>query len=787
MRPKLSSLLTICSLLILSSIANSQVLKLRGLIKDSLSAVPYATIQVNQQKTSGDAKGHFEIFVPASEVLRIKASATGYETLTLTLSPLLKDTVVTLMLKRSDLALAEVIISASRKFESPKNVVSSVSIVSKKKLETEIAVNPDLTSILANQVPGFAPSAQSGSNVGQNLRGRPMLVMIDGVSQSSPLRNAEVDLRSIDPSVLQQIEVVKGATAIYGNGAAGGLVNYVTLVPDTAKTFGGKTDIFLNSSLVKLRNSAGGRISQMFYGKVNKFDYVVSGVAEQTGEYKDAKGDVVGPNYSLGETDTYNAFAKIGFEPTKNQRLQLVYNYYSSLQNSNFTLVNGNLATGQKATGVLGKPLGIPTRAKYNHNVHLSYKVDSLFLKTSLTTDVYYEKREDVFYVSLGRFDGGDGQSLAHNDKKGIRLFLQTPLVKTNTIHANLSYGIDVLKDKTSQPLVDGRVWVPTMDMTNLAPFAQADVTLVRDLVLKTGFRFERVNIDVDDYRTLRITNATGATVTPSFDVTGGALKYNTGLFNAGLKYNRHELFSPYVSFSQGFSVMDIGLALRDAKVNSIDKINTDAVKVNNYEAGFGSRYKGLNFSASAYRSTSKLGIEVVYDPATALFNTNRSPEKIYGFELAASYLLNRELTIAGSYSYTEGKRDVNSNGKYNDPEDTYLNGRRISAPKITGSIAYAPLQVIDITLNYTGVVSRDRFVKNSTGIYNGNEGAVKAYNLFNLIAGLRVNKSTRISLGVENLFNEDYFPARSQWFMQPGFYSKGRGRAVNFGISVKY
>ncbi|WP_170122698.1 TonB-dependent receptor [Mucilaginibacter oryzae] len=691
------------------------------------------------------------------------------------------------MLKRSDLALGEVIISATRKPESPKNIVSSVSIVSKKKLETEIAVNPDLTSILANQVPGFAPSAQSGSNVGQNLRGRPMLVMIDGVSQSSPLRNAEVDLRSIDPSVLQQIEVVKGATAIYGNGSAGGLVNYVTLVPDTAKAFAGKTDIFLNSSLIKLRNSVGGRLSQMFYGKVNKFDYVVSGVAEQTGEYKDAKGDVVGPNYSLGETDTYNAFAKIGFEPTKYQRLQLVYNYYSSLQNSNFTLVNGNLATGQKATGVLGKPLGIPTGAKYNHNVHLSYKVDSLFLKTSLTADAYYEKREDVFYVSLGRFDGGDGQSLAHNDKKGIRLFLQTPLVKTNSINANLSYGLDVLKDKTSQPLVDGRVWVPTMDMTNLAPFAQADVTLVRDLVLKTGFRLERVNIDVDDYRTLRITNASGATVTPSFDVTGGALKYNTGLFNAGLKYNRCELFSPYVSFSQGFSVMDIGLALRDTKVNSIDKINTDAVKVNNYEAGFESRYKGLNFSASAYRSTSKLGIEVVYDPATGLFNTARSPEKIYGFELAASYVLNRELTIAGSYSYTEGKRDVNGNGKYNDPEDAYLNGRRISAPKITGSVTYSPLQVMDFTLNYTGIGSRDRFAKNNTGIYNGNEGAVKAYNLFNLIAGLRVNKSTRVSLGIENLFNAYYFPARAQWFMQPGFFSTGRGRAVNFGISVKY
>ncbi|WDF57417.1 TonB-dependent receptor [Mucilaginibacter sp. KACC 22063] len=778
----------VISLFVLSfHISLAQNIKIQGEIRDSLSGIPYPAIKFGDMLATGNAKGQFTAFVPAGKQLTVKVTATGYKTYQTTLPALTADTTINWQIESLTQALGEVVISATRKPESPKNIVSTVSIVSKKKLDNEIAVNPDLTSILANEVPGFAPTAQSGSNVGQNLRGRPMLVMIDGVSQSSPLRNAEVDLRSIDPSVLQQIEVVKGATAIYGNGAAGGLVNYVTLVPDTATKFAGKTDVYLNGSMVKVRNSVGGRISQMFYGKVGKFDYVASGVAEETGEYKDAKGDLVGPNYSLGETNTYNAFAKLGYQPAPNQRIQVVYNYYSSLQNSNFTLVNGNLATGQKATGVLGKPLGIPTGAAYNNNLHLSYKVDSLFGHTSLNADAYYEKRKDVFYVSLGRFNGGDGQSLANNEKKGVRLFLQTPFLTQPALNANLSYGIDLLRDKTSQPLVDGRVWVPTMDMTNLAPFAQADFTIIRDLIFKTGFRYERVNIDVDDYRTLRITNASGATVTPAFDVKGGTLKYNTGLFNAGFKYNRFALFSPYVSFSQGFSVMDIGLALRDAKVNSIDKINTDAVKVNNYEAGFESRYQNLTFSASAYESTSKLGIEVVYDPTTAMFNTARSPEKIYGFELAANYRFSNLLNVNGSYSYTEGKRDVNQNGKYDDPQDAYLNGRRISAPKITGGVTYSPTQVLDVTLNYTGIGNRNRFEKNTTGIYNGNEGAVKAYNLFNLVAGYKVNKSTRLSLGIENLFNEDYFPARAQWFMQPGFYSKGRGRAFNFGVSVRY
>ncbi|RBQ04309.1 TonB-dependent receptor [Pedobacter miscanthi] len=773
----------LCNLLIV----RAQNIKIEGHVKDKKSEIPYTTLSLLGQKVQTDSRGYYSLYIRSGVPVSISVNAVGHKTFSQYIPAIKNDTTINIALEAVANTLGDVVISTSRKPEDIKNVTTSVSIVNKKKLEREIAITPDLSTILANQVPGFAPTAQTGNNVGQNLRGRPMLVMIDGVSQSSPLRNAEVDLRSIDPSVLERIEVVKGATAIYGNGAAGGLVNYITMVPDTAAKFAGKTQINLNGSLVKVKNSEGGRINQMFYGKLGKFDYVVSGMYEQTGEYKDAKGDVVGPNYSLGETDSYNAFAKLGYAPAKNQRIQLTYNTYSSLQNSNFTLVNGNLATGQKATGVLGKPLGIPTGVNYNHNLNLSYKIDSTFLNSSLNADVYYETRKDVFYVSLGRFDGGDGQSLAKNDKKGARLFLETPLLNLDFLKARIAYGADFMKDKTAQPLVDGRVWVPTMDMTNIAPFAQANFNILNNLVFKTGLRYENVNIAVDDYRTLRTTGTNNTTITPSFDVTGGNLKYSTYLFNAGLRYNKFNVFSPFVSFSQGFSVMDIGLALRDAKVNSIDKINTDAVKVNNYEAGFESRIAGLTFSASAYISTSKLGIEVVYDPATGLFNTARNPEKIYGFELAADYRLLDALSLSASYSYTEGKRDIDKNGKFNDPVDLYLNGRRISAPKITGSVTYSPLKVLDLTLNYTGINSRNRFEKNASGVYNGNEGAVKAYHLFSFAGIYQVKKNTKLTLGIDNIFNQDYFPARAQWFMQPGFYSKGRGTSVNFGISVSY
>ena len=676
--------------------------------------------------------------------------------------------------------LGEIVVSASRKPVTLDNVPSSVTVITRKTLENDMRITTDITDILAREVPGLAPGTQTNSNVGQTLRGRTALIMIDGIPQSTPLRNGEVDMRSIDPAVLERVDVLKGATAIYGNGATGGLINYITATPKEDKVLSGRTMINTTGSLTSLKNSVGGRVSQMLQGKYKKFDYIVSGVAEETGEYKDAKGKLVGPNYSLGETDSYNAFAKIGYQVTNRQRLQLMYNYYRSQQNSNYNVVNGDILKGIPSSGVLGKPAGVSTGSRGNHNLHLVYQADSLIGGTSLSADAYYESRDDIFYVSFGRFAGSDGQSHTLDKKKGLRLMLNSPLSNNYNFNGTLSYGADLLNDVTSQPLIDGRVWVPEMNMLNYAPFAETQWYLWQNLILKAGVRVEKVHVSVDDYNTLPL-----AAGTTSIPVKGGDLNYTATLFNAGIRYNRLSAFMPYFSFSQGFSVSDVGLALRDAKVNDLKKINTEAVLVNNYELGFVSEHKKFRFELSGFISTSKLGADMIFDPSTGLFNVSRTPERIYGFEAALTYQVLRNLDISASYSYVEGKSDTaKTGGSYN----VYLNGRRIAPPKVTGSINYRPLKDLELRLQYMGVNGRDRFVKNATtGLYNGNEGRVKAYNLVNFNANYKVTPRTMLTLGIENLFNEDYFPARAQWFMIPNQYAKGRGAAFNIGVVVNY
>ncbi|WP_454881960.1 TonB-dependent receptor plug domain-containing protein [Sphingobacterium detergens] len=78
-------------------------------------------------------------------------------------------------------------------------------------------------------------SEESQDNFIAKIRGRNFLVLIDGIPKYTPLRNRDHDLRTTDVSTVDHIEVINGAIALYRNGAAGGVINYITKKPQTEK------------------------------------------------------------------------------------------------------------------------------------------------------------------------------------------------------------------------------------------------------------------------------------------------------------------------------------------------------------------------------------------------------------------------------------------------------------------------------------------------------------------------------------------------------------------------
>lgn len=209
--------------------------------------------------------------------------------------------------------LEEVVVTASRKPENVKEVPSAMTIVGQRQIQEQAAMNTDITNILQYTVPGLAVSTGRTSNTGQTLRGRQVLVLIDGVPQSTPLRNGGRDLRIIDPSAIERIEVIKGATSIYGNGADGGIINYITKKPSTNQAFSAQTWAGLTGQVGHTDKTAGYRLSQQFTGRINRLDYLLNGTIERTGLQRDATGVPISAFYNTGQMNTYNVLAKVGY------------------------------------------------------------------------------------------------------------------------------------------------------------------------------------------------------------------------------------------------------------------------------------------------------------------------------------------------------------------------------------------------------------------------------------------------------------------------------------------
>ncbi|MGN6493451.1 MAG: TonB-dependent receptor [Agriterribacter sp.] len=748
------------------------------------NAVGFATVKIRElgRTTSCDTEGKFSFSNIPAGTFTIEVSGVGYATVVQQVHIKEGITEMTIQLTDDESQLKEVIISAGRTRETIDQVPSSVTVLSLKTLQQNLNITTNIADILENRVPGLAPSTGLSSNFGQTLRGRSLLIMVDGIPQSTPLRNGAMDLRALDPAVIERVEVVKGATAIYGNGAAGGLINYFTRSAKTDKIINSHTSVGSTGSLTKMANSMGGRISQLLYGDKGKFSYVLSGVYEQTGEHKDADGDVLPPVYGLGETDSYNAFAKIGYAFNARHKVQAAYNFYASRQTTNYITVDGNYKNGMKTTAVQGQSKGVPQGVKGNHNLSLLFSGETGLVKTHYDLDFYYQNVDNIFFYSEVFVDGGVSRILSK--KHGARLVLTTPFA-FSAVDANITYGVDVQRDVTSQPLVDGRIWVPEMKMLNAAPFLQTRFTFFDKLILKGGLRYEIVDITVDDYKTLPSRNTTTGAVTESIDVKGGKLRYNPVVFNVGLRYNASDYFSPYISFSQGFSVSDLGSVIRSAKVNDIDKINTEAVIVNSYETGFVTKIKQFRFEATGYISKSSLGASSVFN--NGAFDVVRAPERIYGFELSADMQVTKKLEAGLNYSYVEGKLDADDDGKYNGEKDEYLPGQRIAPPMLTGHIGYTVLPgKLNFLLQYTGIMSRNRFPKNAEGSYSPFKAPVKPYNIFSSSVNYQVSQSTSLNLGIENMFNQNYFPARPQWTAQNSSYAKGKGASYRLTLHVK-
>ncbi|MPZ37586.1 MAG: TonB-dependent receptor plug domain-containing protein [Rhizobiales bacterium] len=124
--------------------------------------------------------------------------------------------------------LDEITVTATRADRPVSDVPQSMQVVNREEIQAQLEMTSNPSVVLSKLIPGFSVSNQTISGASESFRGRDLLVMIDGVPLNTPLRDVARIVSLIDLNAVERIEVVAGASSLYGSGATGGTVNFIT-------------------------------------------------------------------------------------------------------------------------------------------------------------------------------------------------------------------------------------------------------------------------------------------------------------------------------------------------------------------------------------------------------------------------------------------------------------------------------------------------------------------------------------------------------------------------------
>lgn len=667
----------------------------------------------------------------------------------------------------------EIVVTATRSEKPLSTIPNTITVIDRKALDQQISINNDLSTILGNLIPSYSPSRQKLTNSGERLRGRKPLYLIDGVPQSNPLRNSERDGHTIDPLMLERVEVIHGANAIHGLGASGGIINLITKKPGEAL----QQSVRIESSAQEedLGEGLSYGAAYSLSGQFDAFDLLASVSYRSTGIGYDADGEVIGFDNTQGDTmdsDALNAFFKAGYD-WDDQRLELTVNHYDIAGNNDWVAVPGDLDAGIPTTAEKG-PVPGDTPGNEVTTLSLNYANDE-FLGHSLRVHAFSQDFAGTFGGgTFGTFQdpafGADvyDQSQNNSEKQGLKITLVKDRIGGAPV--NLVYGIDFFRDTTWQELIHtGRNWVPDTEYNNYAPYLQAEFTGVDKLTVTAGLRHEQSELEVDDFTTLFSNNGGQA-------VTGGNPDFSETLYNTGATFRVTEAWRVFGNYSEGFSMPDVGRVLRGISIpnQSVESfLDLEPILTENAELGI--EYSGEKVSAqlSYYESDSDFGQRLQAD-ADGIFSVKREKTEIDGIEFRTQWFATKADVLALRYAKTDGESDTNGDGNV----DSDLDGRNIAPDRINLSWDrnWSDRLATRVQVNHL----LDRNFKNSAGVTT-NE--FDGYTTLDLNAELRALNGT-FSLSVQNLTNEDYFT----YYSQSGGGNDGRNfKGLGRGFSVSY
>lgn len=695
------------------------------------------------------------------------------------------------------------IVTANRSGQNISDIAATVQVIEEEQIVEQAQSGVEFKDLLANLIPSLDVGSQSRSNAGQNMRGRTALVMIDGVSlQSSRLVSRYFD--SINPFNIARIEVVAGATAIFGGGSTGGIINIITKKGSDEEgthyeSWVSAQSGFNNSEDLQYQ------VAQSVSVKRDKLDARLAISYDKAEGAYDSNGDMIiqdpaqtGSQY-IGQLDVMGS---LGYEISETKRLELTAQFYDSGQDSDYGIDYGANyayapASSTEEVGMI-EGYNLDDQASTTRYMLTANYSDSDFYNQTMNLQFFgrYESyRFNPFYA---------GTSISASEQNttvfGSKLvFTSNPIDKLNLV-----YGIDAEFEKsdTTQHYYDlgtagasngltlqeigttGRY--PDVETTSLAGFVQADYDVNSSLNIHSGLRYQYTHTQIGDFvaSTQQSYELGGLAPDGYFDeIEGGTNNYGNLLVNVGALYKINKAQQVWFNFSQGFEIPDsakyygVGSYNADGSVASSVNVSDsplEGIKTNSVELGWRLHNENLSTQLTAYYSLSDKSIEV--DKTDYSIDLIDDKKRIYGLEAQLDYYLTEEVSAGGNFNYIVS--ETKSDGKWSN-----LDATTASPSKLTAYVSWHTEEF------NTRIQTTQLF-----DYTDGDDKDLNGYNTVDLLAGIGLPVG-KVQFGITNLLNTEY---QTLWSQRANYYYnaayndslfnyEGQGRTYSVNYNVKF
>ena len=662
-------------------------------------------------------------------------------------------------------------------------IPGTVWVVDQVQLQEQLDTGVTLKEAIGKLVPGLDLAPEGRSNYGQNMRGRNVLVMIDGVSQNSS-RGLSRQFDSLSPFNVERVEVLSGASALYGGGATGGIITIVTKkgAPGPAQF---ETEVSGTSGFNK-SDDLSSRISQSVSGGTDRVHGRLGISGEQNKAFYDGKGDQIfidNTQTDLQYNRTLDLMGSLAIKLDDVQDLDLLAQYYDSGNNGNTGLYFPNLH--DKAPSNLedaeirsGYHTDLEPRSKrllFNANYHHSDLLgQDFYLQGS------YRKEDNNFfpfpYYNAGKPQGVNGVYFAASQQNFEVTSLKALFAK-QWDSVKLTYGVDLDRERfnATQSVFNSAISSESggldLDTQSKAPrypsyrvdghsvYAQADWKLTDALTLSGGARRQQMDVDVGVFK----------------GIPGGSNDYAVNLFNLGAIYDFKNGHQTWINYSEGFDLPDpakyygkAGLSVKDNPLAGI--------KSRQVETGW--RFADVDWDAQAavyYIWSDKV---ITTDSATLTIDVADKKSRDFGFEGALTRHFNNGWDAGGTLHLVRSEEE-DADGDWMKRDARYA-----SLSKSTAFVGWhGDGRNVRLQGNHAFTLKDD------------SDHKISGYTTFDLMGSQETAFGT-FSAGIQNLLDKEYstvWGQRAALFYSPTYGPEylydyqGRGRTYTLTWSMAY